>query len=215
MKYIIPFTILLFFTNLQAKEIVLFQKDKYTFTQKNLNELIMMTEYIARDRLSNKDKKFLKIWAIDDFKSAVKSSDFFYQSLSKNVVPYLNLKDTRKSYPTELYRDIVNMFDKHPEYSDNPLNLLSIINHYNPPKQELLALQKQEEQLQLQLLQMNQQSFNMIMNSTQAHSNIINNSISQQSTINAIRLAGDTVLYESDTHIIAKDSIGKEYKVAK
>lgn len=213
MNYTILAIIILLCSNLQGKETILFQENNHTFTQQNFNELIQFTEYIARDKLNKNDIKALKIWAIDDFKSAPKKSEFFYKKLSKDVLPYFYKKKTRASYPTELYRDINNMFQKHP--SKKTLNLLSIINHYNPPKKELLALKKLEAQLTYQLLQMNQQNFKMIMNSNQQQANIINNSIDQQSTINAISVTDGEVIAEYDDRIVAKDAHGKEYEVKK
>jgi alpha-D-ribose 1-methylphosphonate 5-triphosphate diphosphatase PhnM len=213
MKYKILFITLLLFTTLHAKEIILFQENNHTFTQKNFNELIQFTEYLARDKLKKEDIKALKIWAIEDFKLAPNVAKTFYTKLSQDVVPYFYKKETRATYPTELYRNIINMFQKHP--SKNPLNLLSIINHYNPPKKELIALQKREAQFTYQLLQMNQQNFQMIMNSTQQHANIINNAISQDSTINAIRVSGGEVVAEYDDRFIAKDAHGQEYEVIK
>ncbi|HIP51450.1 MAG TPA: hypothetical protein EYG94_05100 [Campylobacterales bacterium] len=195
----------------QAKNKILYQKNEHIFTQRNLNETIVLGEFIARDSFSKKDKKNISQWLIDDFKAAPKKSKIFYESLSNVTIPKIKVSRNNELYRAELYLQFINMFKNNPQYTKSPHNFLAIIEHYNPPKKDAKNLQL----FYARQLQYNNQMFNSVLKQVQTSSQAIHKSLEEHGTRQSIVLSGDIITAEFDEHIVVEGADGIKYEIEK
>lgn len=220
MKYVYPLFYLLItlslyhISTITIASPILYQDNQYKLTQKNTNALIKLAEYIAGSALSLQDKKALQLWAINDFKTAPKAGIKFYQQLQHIILPKIN-SDKAGYYRVQLYLNYVQHFLKYPKYKQVPNNILAIINHYNPPKQEALQLNAVQHQLQQQRLNRNQARFNQTIAMQQAYHAMVNTTIRDNGTRAMISLRGDSILEETNSIFYIKDDQGISYQIVK
>lgn len=202
-------------TDGNAEKTVLYQQNKFSFTQKNANELIELAEYIGQSKLLASDKKLLTAWAIKDLKLGLAKRVVFYKALSNTVMTIIRNPATKATYRTELYLKFYRSFAKKTKEERLPNNFWAVVNRYNPPIQEALIVQRLQAQLTLQQLRLNQSLFNQTMRQHKASSDLVSKEQHRQSQLQSITLSGDTLLYELEDRFVAKDEQGKEYEVLK
>ena len=211
MKRILLLFMLILPLHLAANEIIVAKKSGYIFTQKNIDEIFILGEFIGGSSFSRTDKKNLKIWLIDDFESDPKASNSFYKSLSLDVIPRIKKSKGNDAYRAELYLNFIDLFNKNPQYTKSPHNFLATINHYNPPLKGSRELQL----LYRNMLISNQQNFNRVMSQLNRTTEMMRRDFKDSMTRQNIILSGDTILYELDDRIIVKDKRGLRYEVFK
>lgn len=190
-RIVLLFSVLMVFS--QAGDKVVYKTDTYKLTEYDLQEFIKFGEFIARSSFSNTHKKQLRIWAIQSFKEEPKNNWEFYRLLHKTIMPKAKSKN-RENYRVEMYLSTVLHFAKKPKH---PHNLLSIVNQYNPPVKEALALQKQQHKAQLWKSQMELQST--------LH---LNRTMRKQMHLNTIMRLGGRVISVQGNEIVYRDKYG-------
>lgn len=194
---------------------ILFHHEDYDFTQRNVDELILFGEYLARSKFSKADKQALRIWSIEDFKSAITDSIGFYTSLRNTLLPKIKASPDDEVYRANLYRGVVNNFNQHPEYAASPDNFLAIVDRYEPPREEAAQLQQFYANMVIQKMQLNQRLFDQSMQQSNQSTEAMSNSIRDQSLRQSITLPGGRIIQEWDDRILAEDPDGRRYELYK
>ncbi len=196
---------------------ILFVDGALAYTQKNLDELIQLAEFLGRSNLSSKDKKAVKKWSIGDYQAAPKESASFYRNLTDVLLPAIKSKKGKalSLYRAELYSQFAYRFDKYPDYRKSADNFMAIIDRYNPPIREVLQLRQLKFNAVMQQAQRNQRSFNRTMQQAQHSSEMISKSLQDQSRRQAITLPGGKIISETGNKIYAEDAKGEKFELSK
>lgn len=169
------------------------QKGSYTLSEQDLKAFVTFGEFMARSDFSPHDTKALAQWAIDSFQKKPKENAAFYKQLHTKMMPELQTNN-KEQYRVEVYLAMRHYFAKKPQH---PYNLLSVVNRYNPPLKEALALEKQQQKIKTLKSQMALQST--------LH---LNHTMRKQMQLNTIMRLGGKVIRVQGNQIVYRDKYG-------
>ncbi|MCK5830528.1 MAG: hypothetical protein KAH20_09520 [Methylococcales bacterium] len=213
-KYII-LQIIIFFSLLHQVEAKnLYNDGTYVFTEKNAKEFLAFGQFLAGAEFTNQEKRDVKAYALADFKTSPKGGVSFYKSLSISIQEILSPNaDPFARVQLFLYMHTKVKFAK--SLKNHPGNFYKVIDRYNPPINEALALQQYYNNLMYYTLQTNQYYFNQMMNTYKQNTQHIIDTNRDFNTRQSISIAGNTIVAEYDNYFVVQNPKGNEYKVSK
>lgn len=194
---------------------VLVEKDGYILYQSNVDQLILLGEFLARATFSTVDKQALRVWAPQDFVTLPDKATAFYTDLSTTIMPKLLTKPTDEIYRANLYRHLRIGFDKDVLMQRWDNGLMDVVERYNPPRKEAAQLAQFYANHALIQQQQQRRMFQHVMKVNQQTSALMMESLRDHSSRTSIMLSGNVIVGETDHAYRIERPDGKQEDVVK